>query len=90
MNNIFKLHGLPQDIYTDRGSQFTSALWNEFMFLLKIKNNIATTDHHETGGQVERYNSFIEQYLRAYSRAYYHDDWIDWIHLAVPSKSVTL
>ena len=82
MNNIFKLHGLPQDIYTDRGSQFTSALWNEFMFLLKIKNNIATTDHHETVGQVERCNSFIEQYLRAYSRAYYHDDWIDWIYLA--------
>ena len=26
MNNIFKLHGLPQDIYTDRGSQFISAL----------------------------------------------------------------
>ena len=82
MNNIFKLHGLPQDIYTDRGSQFTSALWNEFMHLLKIKNNIATTDHHETVGQVERCNSFIEQYLRAYSRAYYHDDWIDWIYLA--------
>ena len=82
MNNIFKLHGLPQDIYTDRGSQFTSALWNEFMHLLKIKNNIATTDHHETIGQVERCNSFIEQYLRAYSRAYYHDDWIDWIYLA--------
>ena len=53
MNNIFKLHGLPQDIYTDRGSQFTSALWNEFMHLLKIKNNIATTDHHETVGQVD-------------------------------------
>jgi len=60
MNNIFKLHGLPQDIYTDRGSQFTSTLWNEFMHLSKIKNNIATTDHHETVGQVERFNSFIE------------------------------
>jgi len=82
MNNIFKLHGLPQDIYTDRGSQFTSALWNEFMHLLKIKNNITTTYHHETVGQVIRCNSFIEQYLRAYSRAYYHDDWVDWIYRA--------
>jgi len=25
INYIFKLHGLPQDIYTDRGSQFISA-----------------------------------------------------------------
>jgi len=82
MNNIFKLHGLPQDINTDRGSQFTSALWNEFMHLLKIKNNITTTYHHETVGQVIRCNSFIEQYLRAYSRAYYHDDWVDWIYRA--------
>jgi len=81
MNNIFKLHGLPQDIYTDRGSQFTSALWNEFMHLLKIKNNIATTDHHETVGQVERCISFIEQYLGAYSRAYYQDDCINWIFI---------
>ena len=37
MNNIFKLHGLPQDIYTDRGLQFTSALWNEFMYLLNCQ-----------------------------------------------------
>ena len=82
IENIFKLHGLPSDIYTDRGSQFTSALWQDIMEFLSITTKIATTDHHETVGQVERSNSFIEQYLRAYSRAYYHDDWIDWIHLA--------
>jgi len=82
ITNIFKLHGLPCDMYTDRGSQFTSALWKEVMEYLNIKSKIATTDHHETVGQVERCNSFIEQYLRAYSRSYYHDDWIEWIHLA--------
>jgi len=82
ITNIFKLHGLPCDMYTDRGSQFTSALWEEVMEYLNIKSKIATTDHHETVGQVERCNSFIEKYLRAYSRSYYHDDWIEWIHLA--------
>ena len=82
MNNIYKLHGLPKDIITDRGSQFTSALWQELMELLGVKSIIATTDHHETVGQVERCNSFIEQYLRCYSKAYYHDDWIDWLYLA--------
>ncbi len=82
VNNIFKLHGLPNDIYTDRGTQFTSSFWQELMGLLGVVTNIATTDHHETVGQVERSNSFIEQYLRAYSRAYYHDDWVDWIHFA--------
>ena len=82
MENIFRLHGLPKDIITDRGSQFTSALWQELMDLLCIKSVIATTDHHETVGQVERCNSFISQYLRCYSKAYYHDDWIDWLYLA--------
>ena len=82
ITNIFKLHGLPCDRYTDRGSQFTSAIWEEVMEYLNIKSKIASTGHHETIGQVERCNSFIEQYLRAYSRSYYHDDWIEWIHLA--------
>ena len=82
IKEIFRLHGLPKDIYTDRGTQFTSVLWQEIMNLLKVESKIATTDHHETVGQVERCNAFIEQYLRAYSKAYYHDDWVEWIHLA--------
>jgi len=82
IKNIFRLHGLPDDIYTDRGSQFTSELWLELMEKLGIQSKIATTDHHETVGQVERCNSFIEQYLRCYSRAFFHDDWIEWLHLA--------
>jgi len=82
LKNIFKLHGLPVDIYTDRGSQFTSALWIEIMEKLRVKPRIATTDHHETVGQVERCNSFIEQYLRCYSRTFFHDDWSEWLHLA--------
>lgn len=82
LKEIFKLHGLPQDIYTDRGSQFTSALWIEIMEKLRIKSKVATTDHHETVGQVERCNSFVEQYLRLYSRAFFHNDWVEWLHLA--------
>ena len=82
IKNIFRLHGLPDDIYTDRGSQFTSELWLELMEKLGIQSKIATTDHHETVGQVECCNSFIVQYLRCYSRAFFHDDWIEWLHLA--------
>ena len=29
MKNVFKLHGIPKDIVTDRGSIFTSDLWKE-------------------------------------------------------------
>ena len=82
LKHIFRLHGLPQDIYTDRGTQFTSDLWLEIMEGLRIRTKIATTDHHETVGQVERCNSFVEQYLRCYSRAFLHNDWVEWLHLA--------
>ena len=82
LKHIFRINGLPQDIYTDRGSQFTSALWIQLMEKLRIRIKIATTDHHETVGQVERCNSFVEQYLRCYSRAFFHTDWVDWLHLA--------
>jgi len=44
------------------------------MEYLYIKSKITTIDHHELDGQVERCNSFIEQYLRVYSISYYHDD----------------
>ena len=81
LDTVFRLHGLPTDIYTDRGAQFTSRLWRHLMYKLRIKTRIATTDHHETIGQVERNNSFIEQYLRAYSREFSHNDWVDWIYL---------
>ncbi len=82
LRNIYKLHGLPRDIITDRGTQFTSDLWKELLSALRIQAKVATTDHHETVGQVERCNSFIEQYLRIYTRAYYHDDWVDWLYAA--------
>ena len=82
LKEIFRIHGLPSDIYSDRGSQFTSALWTEILEKLRIASKIATTDHHETVGQVERCNSFIAQYLRCYTRAFFHDDWIKWLHLA--------
>ena len=82
LKNIFRIHGLPSDIYSDRGTQFTSALWTEIMEKLRIAPKIATTDHHETVGQVERCNSFIAQYLRCYTKSFFHNDWVNWLHLA--------
>jgi len=37
---------------------------------LCIKPKIVITDHHETVGQVEKCNSFVEQYLKCYSRTF--------------------
>jgi len=81
LKSVFYLHGLPAQIITDRGSQFTSSLWNEILNILSIKHVMATTAHHTTVGQVERLNQSIEQYIRCFIRAFDNQDWIDWLYL---------
>jgi len=66
MREIFRLHGLPKDIITDRGSIFTSDLWKERTKQLVIERRLSTAFHPQTDGQTERTNSTLEQYLRAY------------------------
>ena len=70
LKDIFRLHGLPRDIITDRGSIFTSDLWKETTKRLGIERRLSTAFHP----QRERTNSTLEQYLRAYVN-YQQDDW---------------
>ena len=81
LKSVFYLHGLPNEIITDRGSQFTSELWKEIMKILAIKHTTATTGHHTTIGQVERLNQSIEQFIRCFLRAYPSENWLDWLYL---------
>jgi hypothetical protein len=74
LDNVWKHHGLPDTIVSDRGSQFVSAFWDELTKQLKISARLSTAFHPETDGQTEIMNSMIEQYLRAYVN-YLQDDW---------------
>jgi hypothetical protein len=65
--NIHRLHGLPKDIVSDRGTLFTSAFWRDVCQQLDIKQNISTAFHPQSDGQTERVNATVEQYLRIYS-----------------------
>ena len=51
--NIYRLHGLPSSIVSDRGPQFVSTLWKSMCKRLKIKANLSTAYHSETDGQTE-------------------------------------
>jgi len=75
---IWKLHGLPSSIISDRGPQFVSHFWHELCIRLGIQANLSTAFHPQTDGQTERLNAIIEQYLRAYVN-YLQDDWSSWI-----------
>ena len=74
LQNIFRLHGLPKDIVSDRGPVFTSKFWQDLLKQFNIKSNLSTAFHPQTDGQTERINSVLEQYLRIYVN-YQQDNW---------------
>ena len=78
---IFKLHGLPDEIISDRGPQFKARLWKQVLQSLKITRKLSTAYHPETDGQTERINQILEQYLRCYIN-YSQDNWFPLLSLA--------
>uniref|UniRef100_A0A8C6PAB7 Gypsy retrotransposon integrase-like protein 1 n=3 Tax=Nothobranchius TaxID=28779 RepID=A0A8C6PAB7_NOTFU len=63
--HVFRLHGLPENITSDRGPQFVAAFWREFCKLLGITVSLSSGFHPQTNGQVERFNQDLETTLRA-------------------------
>jgi len=81
MKEIVRLHRLPHDIITDRGTLFTSDLWKETTGKLGIEQRLSTAFDPQTDGQTERSNAILEQSLRAYIN-YQQDDWCGYLPLA--------
>ena len=79
--HVFKLHGTPKKVISDRGSQFISSFMHDLYALLKIEANPSTAYHPQTDGQTERYNAQIEQYLWIYTN-HRQSNWTEWLPLA--------
>ena len=56
LENIWKLHGLPSSIISDRDPVFTSKFWAELMGRLDMRLRKSTAFHLQTDGQTERVN----------------------------------
>ena len=70
--------GIIAVITSDRGTQFTSALWSAICSLLGVKHN-TTTFHPQSNGMVERFHRQLKNSLRArlaYSNWYEHLPWV--------------
>ena len=63
-DNMWKLHGLPESIVSDRGPQFVAELTKELNRMLGIETRLSTAFHLQTDGQIEQMNQELEQYLR--------------------------
>jgi hypothetical protein len=81
VRNVFKIHSLPDDIVSDRGTKFVSKFSRRLLELLDVKGNRSTAYHPESDGKRERVNQTLEQYLRIYCD-FHQDDWSQLLPLA--------
>ncbi|KAE8985608.1 hypothetical protein PF005_g23073 [Phytophthora fragariae] len=67
---VFRHHGLPESIVSDREPRFTSAFWPRLFALLGTRLLMSTAAHPETDGQTERVNRVLEDVLRSYATSF--------------------
>ncbi|CAJ0929984.1 unnamed protein product [Ranitomeya imitator] len=79
--NVVRLHGIPENIVSDRGSQFVSRFWRTFCAKMGIDLSFSSAFHPQTNGQTERTNQTLETYLRCFVSAD-QDDWVTFLPLA--------
>jgi len=80
-DQVWKLHGLPESIVSDRGMQFAAGIMKELNNLLGIQTKLSTAYHLQTDGQTERVNQKLEQYLRVFIN-HRQEQWLDWLGTA--------
>jgi len=65
-DHVWKLHGLPESIISDRGVQFVVGMMKELNNLLGIQTKLLMAYYPQMDGQTERINQELEQYLRVF------------------------
>jgi hypothetical protein len=72
---VYKHHGLPRNIISDRDVLFTSNFWQALHKLLNVNLKMSSAYHPETDGATERANRTITQMIRQCINA----DQKDWV-----------
>jgi transposase InsO family protein len=62
--DIVRLHGIPEEIVSDRDSRFAAKVWRSLAELLNFKQKLSTSRHPQTDGQTENMNQELEDFLR--------------------------
>ncbi len=68
-DHVFRIHGLPVDMVSDRGPQFSSRFWTDFCRLLGATASLSSGYYPQTNGQSERANQDLERVLRSVASA---------------------
>ncbi len=64
IDHVFRIHGHPVDVVSDRGPQFVSSFWQEFCRQIGASTSLSSGFHPQTNGQCERANQDLERALR--------------------------
>ena len=64
VTHVVRLHGIPAEIVSDRGPQFTACFWRAFCTLLGTQVSLSSGFHPQSNGQTERVNQSLETVLR--------------------------
>ncbi len=95
VDHVFKIHGLPTDVVSDRGPQFTSQFWGEFCRLIGASSSLSSGFHPQTNVQAERTNQILGRMLRSLtspSPASWCDQlsWAEYAHNSLPLTATGL
>ncbi|KAK3511334.1 hypothetical protein QTP70_001452 [Hemibagrus guttatus] len=82
--HVFRNFGLPEDIVSDRESQFTSRVWGLLCAQLGIGVSLSSGYHPQSNGQAERLNQEIGRFLRSYCSREQHrwSEFLPWAEYA--------
>ena len=81
LKEIFRLHGIPKVIISDRDVNFTGNFWRSLFSRLEMQLNFSTAYHPQTDRQTEIVNQIVEDMLRMYVMNN-PTKWEDYLHLA--------
>lgn len=63
-SEVYKHHGLPKSIVSDRDVLFTSQFWTHLNQLIGVKQRMSSSYHPQSDGATERANRTVTQMLR--------------------------
>lgn len=81
LDQVFRLHGMPKDITSDRDPTFLSDVWREMFRVHGVNLNFSTAYHPQSDGQTEVTNKTLETYLHCMTSDSPHT-WSEWLPLA--------
>lgn len=80
-DHVFRLHGLPESIVSDKDILFLSEFWQTLFKISGTRFNLNTAYPPHSDGSTERVNQCLEQYLRSMTHQN-PENWASWLATA--------